>query len=222
LCRCSISGSTHSHNSPSTTTEPSQRFEIKLENDPDSDRDERSTQAIKESNLRLEPRLPLPDETCNERGHVTLTSYSAETTRTLAQLPLWYRGDYRVPETMLSGYASMAFTRLDQYNFQYFTAGQMEQVAGVLALANLCVQGKELVTADVVFALLEGDTMYVETLAQTIYWTGYIGPEDENPDEIIFGDTPPTNLTPDQTKDAYSWTLSEGPLLLLQESSEKV
>jgi hypothetical protein len=59
--------------------------------------------------------------------------------------------------------------------------------------------------------------MYVETLAQTIYWTGYIGPEDKNQDSRSFNDCPPTSLTPDQTKHAYIRTLSEGPLLLLQE-----
>lgn len=53
--------------------------------------------------------------------------------------------------------------------------------------------------------------------AQTIYWTGYIGPEEENPDSRDYNDCPPTELTPDQTKDAYIRTLSEGPLLLLQE-----
>jgi hypothetical protein len=42
--------------------EPSQRFEIKLELDTDPD-EPNITKAIKESNLRLELRLPLPDET---------------------------------------------------------------------------------------------------------------------------------------------------------------
>jgi hypothetical protein len=194
--------------------EQSQRFEVKLEIDNDPDQIN-ITKSVKESNLRLEPRLPLPDATCMQRG--VATTFDEHTSRTLAQLLLWYRGSYRVPETMLTGFASMAFAAMNEMNFMYFVAVQMEQMGGVLMLAKICVQGEEEGTSDVLFALLEGDTMYLETLAQTIYWTGYIGPEDENQDANSFSDCPPTSLTPDQTKHAYIRTLSEGPLLLLQE-----
>jgi hypothetical protein len=157
----------------------------------------------------------MPDETCTGRG--IATTFDEQTSRTLAQLLLWYRGTYRVPDTMLTGFASMAISAMNQMNFMYFVSCQMEQMAGVLMLAKICVQGGEEGTSDVLFALLEGDTMYVEALAQTIYWTGYIGPEDENEDANTYSDCPPTSLSPDQTKFAYIRTLSEGPLLLLQE-----
>jgi hypothetical protein len=146
-----------------------------------------------------------------------MTSVDEFTCRILAQLLLWYRDNYRVPETVLAGYAAMAFTRMNEFHFQYFNSVQIEQMAGVLGLANICVQGGEGATSDVLFALLEGDTMHVEVLAQTIHWTGYIGPEDKNQDENSFSDCRATSLTPDQTDDAYIRTLSEGPLLLLQE-----
>jgi hypothetical protein len=193
---------------------PSQRFEIKMEIDSDPDI-ENITKSIKETNLRLEPRLPLPDETCMGRG--VATTFDEHTSRTLAQLLLWYRGMYRVPDTMLTGFANMAFSAMNETNFMYFVSCQIEQMAGVLMLAKICVQGGEEGTSDVLFALLEGDNMYVEALAQTIYWTGYIGPEDENEDANTFSDCPPTSLSPDQTKFAYIRTLSEGPLLLLHE-----
>jgi hypothetical protein len=192
----------------------SQRFEVKLEIDNDPD-EVNITKSVKESNLRLEPRLPLPDASCMERG--IATTFNDQTSRTLAQLLLWYRGTYRVPDTMLTGFANMAFSAMNQMNFMYFVSCQIEQMAGVLMLAKICVQGGEEGTSDVLFALLEGDTMYVEALAQTIYWTGYIGPEDENEDANTFSNCPPTSLTPDQTKFPYIRTLSEGPLLLLHE-----
>lgn len=62
-------------------------------------------------------------------------------------------------------------------NFQFFNCDQMEVMAGVLSLANNCQQAEEPGTCDVLFALLEGDSMYLEALAQTLYHTGYIGPE---------------------------------------------
>jgi hypothetical protein len=194
--------------------ESSQRFEVKVEIDNDPD-EINITKSVKESNLRLEPRLPLPDETCTQRG--VAATFDDQTSRTLAQLLLWFRGSYRVPDTMLTGFAGMAFSAMNEMNFMYFVSCQIEQMAGVLMLAKICVQGGEEGTSDVLFALLEGDTMYVEALAQTIYWTGYIGPEDENQESSSFNNCPPTSLTPDQTKLAYIRTLSEGPLLLLQE-----
>jgi hypothetical protein len=193
---------------------PSERFEVKMEIDNDPDQ-LNITKSLKESNLRVEPRLPLPDATDSGRG--IATTFDDHTSQTLAQLLLWYRGTYRVPRTVLTGFAGMAFSAMNENNFMFFVSCQIEQMAGVLMLAKICVQGGEEGSSDVLFALLEGDTMYVEVLAQTIYWTGYIGPEDENEDSRAFSDCPPTELSPDQTKFAYIRTLSEGPLLLLHE-----
>jgi hypothetical protein len=91
--------------------EPSQRFEVKLEIDNDPD-EINITKSVKESNLRLEARLPLPDATCMERG--VATTFDDRTSRTLAQLLLWFRGSYRVPDTMLTGFASMALAAMNE------------------------------------------------------------------------------------------------------------
>jgi len=139
---------------------------------------------------------------------------------TLCQLLLWHRDGYEPPETMLQGYAAMAFMRMGQGNFMYFTSGQMEQMAAVLALANICVQGEEPSTCDVLFALLEGDIMYLEVLAQTLYWTGFIGPEDSCKNDNAFYNCPPTKLMPDQEERAYIRVMKEGPLLLLHEMTK--
>lgn len=55
---------------------------------------------------------------------------------------------------------------------------------------------------EVLFALLEGDPMYVDVLIQTIHWTGLIDHDGDSNDKK-FSDgfsncPPPTNLTPDQ------------------------
>jgi hypothetical protein len=127
----------------------SKRFEVKLEIDNDPDQ-LNITKSLKESNFRLEPRLPLPDESCTGRG--IATTFDKHTSRTLAQLLLWYRGTYRVPDTMLTGFASMAISAMNQMNIMYFVSCQMEQMAGVLMLAKMCVQGGEEGTLDVLFA----------------------------------------------------------------------
>jgi hypothetical protein len=199
--------------------ETSQRFGVKVEIDCDPDT-LNIARSIKGSNLRLEPRLPLPGKGRGSMRRGLVTSVGENTSETLCELLLWFRDDYRVPETMLGGYAGMAFGRMGEENFMHLVSCQMEQIAGVLGVANICVQGEEEGTSDVLFAILAGDTMYVEVLAQTIYWTGYIGPEEENEHENDFHKCPPTRLTPDQTKDAYIRTLSEGPLLLLQEMTK--
>ena len=190
------------------------RFQVAVEFTFDNE-----TKAIKPENLTLEERLPLPSDGHGHRG-VCMTPAGDDVSGKLCELLLWYRDDYRPPETMLVGYAGMAFSRMGQSNFMFFTGGQMEQMAGVLALANTCLQAEEPATSDVLFALLEGDTMYIEVLAQTLYWTGYIGPEEENENERDFDNCPPTALTPDQTKPAYIRTMKEGPLLLLREMTK--
>jgi hypothetical protein len=112
-----------------------------------------------------------------------------------------------------------SFQRMDQWNFEHFVSVQMEQMAGVLALANICQQAGAISTSNVIFALLEGNVMYLETLAQTLYWTAYIGPTDENEHHYNDFNCPSTQLTPGQTKAAYIRTMAQGPLLLLREAS---
>lgn len=190
------------------------RYEVKVEFACDTFNE---TKSLKPENLTIEERLPLPSGYGN-RGFCMMPGDGMN--RTLCELLLWRRDGYDPPETMLSGYASMAFSRMGQSNFQYFNADQMEQMAGILALANVCEQAEEHSTCNVLFALLEGDSMYLEVLAQTLYHTGYIGPESKCKNEWDFENCPTDELTPDQDKDAYIRTMKEGPLLLLREMSK--
>jgi hypothetical protein len=190
------------------------RFEIVLEDDDDPNN---ASKAIRRANLKVCERLSLPASNCNNRGVVMAPC--ATMNRKLCEMLLWHKEDYQPPETMLTGIAGMSFQRMDQWNFEHFVSVQMEQMAGALALGNICKQAGALSTSDVIFALLEGDVMYLEALAQTLYWTGYIGPTDENEHDNDFHNCPPTLLTPDQTKAAYIRTMAEGPLLLLREAS---
>jgi hypothetical protein len=69
----------------------------------------------------------------------------------------------------------------------------------------------------VLLALLEGDTMYVDVMMQTLYWTGFISKKDRIG---RWGDIPPTRLTPDQNDHPYVKAMAEGPLLLLLEMTK--
>ena len=108
---------------------------------------------------------------------------------------------------------------MDEWNFEHMVSVQMEQMVGVLALANISQQAGAISVSNVIFALLEGDVMYLEALAQTLYWTAYIGPTDENEHEKDFHNCPLTKLSPNQTKAAYIRTMAEGPLLFMREAS---
>lgn len=216
------------------------RFEVILDH---SDNPSNASKAIRPANLKVCERLPLPipvdyDYSCSNfeaslstfRGVATEPwsrhghghgGGSTNTCRKLCEMLLWYREDYRPPETMLAGYAGGCWQRLDPWtNCMHFVSCQMEQMGGVLALADICRKAGAISTSDVIFALLEGDVMYLETLAQTLYWTAYIGPEGNNPDDMdrLFNG-PPTELTPDQAEDAYIIAMGLGPLLLLREAS---
>ena len=184
-----------------------------------SDNPSNASKSIRPANLKLCERLPLPDENdCSyTRGVVTVPCDTMS--RKLCEMLVCYKDDYRPSKTTLTGIACRNFQRMDEWNFEHFVSVQMEQMAGVLALANISQQAGAISVSDVIFALLEGDVMYLEALAQTLYWTAYIGPTDENEHEKEFHDCPPTKLTPDQTKAAYSRTMAEGPLLLLREAS---
>jgi len=185
------------------------RYEVKVEFACDTFN---QTKLLKAENLSIEDRLSLPTGYGN-RGFCM--SPGPGMNRTLCELLLWHRDDYEPPETMLTGYASMAFSRMGQSNFE-----QMEQMAAVLSLANTCLQAGEPATCDVLFALLEGDNMYLEVLAQTLYHTGFIGPENKVKDEWDFYNCPSDELTPDQDQSAYIRTMEEGPLLLLREMTK--
>lgn len=76
---------------------------------------------------------------------------------------------------------------------------------------------------EVLFALLEGDPMYVDVLIQTIHWTGLIDHDGDSNDKKFsdgFSNCPPTNLTPDQDSKPYVKLLSTGPFRLLVEMTK--
>ena len=88
--------------------------------------------------------------------------------RKLCGMLVWYKESYRPPQTMLIGIAGMSFQRIpgvDHLNFEFMVSVQMEQMAGVLALANISQQAGAISVSNIIFALLEGDVMYLETLA---------------------------------------------------------
>lgn len=82
------------------------------------------TSSVKESNLRAEPRRPLPPQH-EEYQRGCVMDVDSDMARILTELLVRYTDNYRPSETMLVGYASMAFTRLGQYNYMAFTSVQV-------------------------------------------------------------------------------------------------
>jgi len=74
---------------------------------------------------------------------------------------------------------------------------QMEQMDGVLGLASMCEECVERAEG-VLFALLEGDPVYIDVLIQTIHWMGQIDHDYCGREQHDGFDVPPTELTPDQ------------------------
>lgn len=180
------------------------RYEVLMENEPLKGK----TWALREANLSVQPKLVLP--THSSRG-------MNSTPESLAELLLYYKGSgpYTDPEfspshIMLVGLAASSLNRIDQSNLMWLVQVQMEQMAGALALASICEDGD---AAGVLFALLEGDPMYVDVLLQTIHWTGRIDHESRERDAGFDG--PPSELSPDQDTRAYVYFMSRGPLGLM-------
>jgi len=174
------------------------------------------TFSIKESNIRLVPRRPLPsqDDVHNQRG--VLMVPDEEMFRTLTELLVRYTPNYSPPETMLMGYANMAFQRLGKYNYMAFTCAEMEQVAGIAAIANACEQGGVCACEAAVFALLEGDPMCLDVICILLFRTPFIGPEEEfEKQEDEFDSVEEDELTPDQDSEPYCLFMKAGPILLL-------
>jgi len=94
------------------------RFEILVEGTTTVDEPEK-TWAIKESNIRLISRRPLPRQGMRQRG--VLINMDENMIRTLTELLVRYTPNYSPPETMLMGYANMAFHRLGSHNYMACT-----------------------------------------------------------------------------------------------------
>lgn len=95
----------------------------------------------------------------------------------------------------------------------------MEWVAGTYALGDIIQKGGASAVEDVVFALLEGDPMYIDVLIVTLTGTPFIGPEDLAKEKIIlfheYRDSR-QQMTPDQDDEVYIKFLKIGPLRILQ------
>ena len=130
------------------------RYEVRVEGKP-------STFALKEDALAPLPRLPLP--THSRRG-------SDSTPRSLCELLLYYKGsgpgrdpDFSPSSIYLSGFAARQLSDIGSSNLLYMVQCQIEQLSGVVGLASICQDGEK-GAEKVLFALLEGDEMYVDVL----------------------------------------------------------
>ena len=87
-------------------------------------------------------------------------------------------------------------------------------------MADLIRKGGNTACEDVIFALLEGDPMYIDVFIVTMTNTPFIGPEDKAKEKLLlfheYRDAR-TQLTPDQDDVAYGRTLKTGPMFILQE-----
>ena len=189
------------------------RYEVRMENEKGKD----STFALKEANLSPMEKLVLP--THNRRG-------SESSARSLCELLLYHKGSgpftdpvFSPSRIILSGYASRCLEHIGSSNLQWLVDTQLEQLSAVTGLASISQDG-ERGAEQVLFALLEGDPMYVDVLIQTIHWTGLIDHDgDSNNDKFSseFSNCPPTQITGDQESKPYVKLMSTGPLRLLVE-----
>lgn len=84
----------------------------------------------------------------------------------------------------MAGVAAHSMHRIRQaepYSELYHVSTyDIERIAGAHTLSNLLLQANELGTHDVLFALLEGSKMYLESLLLVFFATLYLGPGSEN------------------------------------------
>jgi len=187
-----------------------ERYEVRMENEKGKD----ATFALKEANLSPMEKLVLP--THNRRG-------SESSARSLCELLLYHKGSgpftdpvFSPSRIILSGYASRCLEHIGSSNLQWLVDTQLEQLSAVTGLASISQDG-ERGAEQVLFALLEGDPMYIDVLIQTIHWTGLIDHDgDSNNDKFSdeFSNCPPTQITGDQESKPYVKLMSTGPLRL--------
>jgi hypothetical protein len=191
-----------------------ERFEVRM-------RDEEGTKALKEANLIPVQKLVLP--THSRRG-------SDSSPRSLCELLLYYKGsgpdtppEFSPSQIMLSGYAGQCLDHIGTRNLMWLVQVQLEQLSATVGLARRCLDYDEEGAAEVLFALLEGDPMYIDVLIQTIHWTGFIDHDGDDNNRVFsngFSNCPPTKLTPDQDSQSYIKLMSTGPLRLLVEMTK--
>eukprot|EP00574_Skeletonema_japonicum_P012885 CAMPEP_0201735248 /NCGR_PEP_ID=MMETSP0593-20130828/36557_1 /ASSEMBLY_ACC=CAM_ASM_000672 /TAXON_ID=267983 /ORGANISM="Skeletonema japonicum, Strain CCMP2506" /LENGTH=364 /DNA_ID=CAMNT_0048228765 /DNA_START=27 /DNA_END=1121 /DNA_ORIENTATION=+ len=191
-----------------------ERFEVRM-------KDEEGTKALKEANLSPVEKLVLP--THSRRG-------SSSSARSLCELLLYYKGsgpgmapEFSPSRIMLTGFAGQCLDHIGTRNLMWLVQVQMEQLAATVGLAKICLDYDEEGAAEVLFALLEGDPMYIDVLIQTIHWTGLIDHDGDDNNDVHsdgFSNCPPTKLTPDQDSYSYVKLMSTGPLRLLVEMTK--
>ncbi|KAL7534704.1 hypothetical protein ACHAXR_006038 [Thalassiosira sp. AJA248-18] len=191
------------------------RYEVRMERESRKD----ATFALKDANLSPLPKLVLP--THNQRG-------SDSSPRSLCELLLYHKGSgpdteptFSPSRITLAGYAGQQLNHIGYVNLMWLVQCQLEQLSGVVGLASYCQNYDENGAERVLFALLEGDPMYIDVLLQVIHWTGQIDHEDCDPDiHDEFNNCPPTKLTPDQDSKPYVKLMSTGPFRLLVEMTK--
>ena len=99
----------------------------------------------------------------------------------------------------------------------------MEWVAAMYAMGDIIKQNGPSAVEDVIFALLEGDPMYVDVFMVTMTGTPFIGPEDLAKEKIIlfheFKDSR-HQITPDQDDEVYIKFFQIGPFQILKEAAK--
>lgn len=165
-------------------------------------------------NLRKFRSLPLPKGI--ERGRVIGDGWSPKARAWKLTENLVRETDkYKPSEILFMGEAASTFMASPGYPgaFEYLSCSQMEQLGGLLALANMASTEKYAV--EVVFALLEADAMVIDVSIMLFTCTPYIGSEAPiNRNDFDKAD-PLNDLTPPQDSFEYVHTIRSGPLKLL-------
>lgn len=188
---------------------------------------ESQTVALKAANLRLEPRrFPIPQK--QERGNMILDD--GHPMSTLAELLVRKTDNYTPSDTMLQGYAAMALGQIDMDDRRDLSCLDMEQCAGIMAIARMCVEGEEMAAEECLAVLLQRESMHLDVITLLLTQTPYFGPPEEHENSREWEEVesswnysrynaPTDSFTPDQTHSSYIKFMSVGPLLFLKQMS---
>ena len=189
---------------------------------------ENPTVALKPENVRAVPRrLPIPQK--QERGCVFDPEVGMM--NVLAELLVRKTDEYTPSDTMLQGYAAMALQQIDMDDRMNLGCLDMEQCAGILAMARVCLEGEDMAAEECVAVLLQRESMHLDVITLLITQTPYFGPPEDKKSNTEWADVesdwncsryyaPDDAFTPDQTHSSYCKFMSLGPLLFLKEMSK--
>jgi len=199
------------------------RWKVQMEQEDNiSFAENKRVHSIPEKNLKILTRLQLP--TGFDRGKVDMAKAMRDMTSMVPKLCelLVYPKDriFEPSEIMLLDYPGMALRKVNSSNLTHFTTIQLEQMAGMLSLSDVCVQQEDRGAKSVLFGLLEGDPMYIDVLIQLITCTSLIVREGTNVDHDVenkFYKSQMSStklLSPDQDSAPYTKCMAEGPMKL--------